>query len=108
MVGSEAIDYEVAAIPDPEKRRKVTALLRVACTKVWFDANIKSRAEVLVSMGFKPLDSLHLACAEAGSASAFLTVDDRLLGRARKLACELNVAVNNPVEWLMEGPHYEH
>lgn len=42
---------------------------------------IKSRALALEQTGFKALDALHLACAEAGGAEGFLTCDDRLIRR---------------------------
>jgi len=48
----------------------------------------------------KPLDSLHLALAEASGASFFLTTDDRLLHSAKKM--DLRVTILNPVPWLIE------
>ena len=42
---------------------------------------IRTRAHELVGSGQKPLDALHLACAEAAGANWFLTCDDRLVNR---------------------------
>ena len=43
--------------------------------------SLKSRALALEQAGFKALDALHLACAEAAGTERFLTCDDRLIRR---------------------------
>ncbi len=53
-------------------------------------------------MGFIGFDAVHLACAEIGKADVFLTTDDRLLKIARQRAVELQVRVENPLDWLKE------
>ncbi len=53
-------------------------------------------------LGFKALDALHVACAEAGGADALLTVDDRMLAKAQGLKSNLRVRVENPILWLMD------
>ena len=53
-------------------------------------------------LGFKPLDALHIACAETAGADVLLTTDDRLLRRAERQAGDLDVAVANPLRWLEE------
>ena len=42
---------------------------------------VKSRAKELQRNGLKPLDALHIACAETAGASYFLTCDDRVIRR---------------------------
>jgi predicted nucleic acid-binding protein len=43
------------------------------------------RANDLQSLGYKPFDALHIACAEAARVDAFLTTDDRLKFRSQFL-----------------------
>ena len=54
-----------------------------------------------MTFGIKPLDALHLALAETGSADYFCSCDDRLLQNAKKVE-DLMVKVVNPVELVQE------
>jgi len=72
------------------------------------DDKIKQRSQEIMRIGFKPFDSLHLACAEAAQADVFLTTDDRLLSKAKKNQGKINVIAENPVSWLMEVTANEH
>ncbi|MFB2897341.1 hypothetical protein ACE1CI_30865 [Aerosakkonemataceae cyanobacterium BLCC-F50] len=68
-----------------------------------------TRTQQLESLGFGLYDSFHLACAEAAKADIFLSTDvrvaspkeNRLLKNARRYENQLQVAVNNPVIWLI-------
>jgi len=62
----------------------------------------QTRAQELERLGFKALDALHVACAEAGGADVLLTVDDRMLAKAQGLKNKLRVRVENPILWMME------
>ena len=63
---------------------------------------MQARAEELERLGFKALDALHIACAEAASADALLTTDDRMQAKAKEIQDKLHVRVENPILWLME------
>jgi predicted nucleic acid-binding protein len=101
LIGSEAIDLEIAQIPEPERLQKVRHALSVAKTKVPASDTIKQRARQIAELGFKSYDALHLASAEAAQAEIFLTTDDRLLKKATREAERLQVESANPVFWLM-------
>ena len=65
---------------------------------------IEMRARNLLTYRVKPMDALHLACAEAASVRYFCTCDDRLLKRAKGIA-DLRVNVVSPLELVEElGP----
>jgi len=83
LAGSEVIEYEISLTPDLEKREKVLAFTGLAHDRIKIDAGIKKRANNLVGMGFKPLDALHLACAESVFAEVLLTTDDKFLNKAK-------------------------
>ena len=66
------------------------------------DAGVEKRALELKRAGLKPLDALHVACAEKAKAEIFLTTDDNLLSKALKNKRTLKVKVENPLRWVME------
>ena len=102
LLGSEAIDAEIAQIPDADRREAVTLLASLAITQVIVSELFEERARELVQLGFKAYDTLHIACAEAGNADILLTTDDRLSRKAAKHSNVLQVRLQNPVLWLLE------
>lgn len=102
LLGSEAIDFELSRLVDVDKRQKVLSLASLATSKIVISEAVEIRARQLQTYGFHPLDSLHLACAEAGNADIFLTTDDRLLRGVLRNRSIVQVASANPVLWLME------
>ena len=102
LLGSEAVEYEVSRIPDEEQRHKVLHLASIACVKQVVSAGVQARAEELEGLGFKALDALHIACAEAASADVLLTSDDRMQAKAKEFQDKLHVRVENPILWLVE------
>jgi predicted nucleic acid-binding protein len=103
MIGSDAIDDEIAAIRDPVHRARTRRLASYASEHVPVDADLTRRGETLESMGFRSYDSMHIACAEAAGADALLTTDDALVRRARRLREVLGLHVANPLTWRNEG-----
>jgi len=101
MLGSEAIDAEIAQTPDVERRKRLMLLASLAMNKVIVNKQVESRAMELVQLEFKAYDSLHIACAEMGNAE-MLTTDDRLIRKAAMHSSVLQVRVQNPVLWLLE------
>ncbi len=63
------------------RRLWVDHCLRLATHAATLNEAIRTRAHELVGIGQKPLDALHLACAESARADWFLTCDDRLIKR---------------------------
>jgi predicted nucleic acid-binding protein len=101
-ISSEAITLEISRAPDPERRRRVQVLASRAHRKVILGQFELVRAEHLERLRFSGFDALHLACAERGGATVFLTTDDKLLRKAAARAKELQVQVRNPLTWLRE------
>jgi hypothetical protein len=102
MIGSGAIDDEIAAIRDPERRQRVQEFARTATEYVTLGPDTRRRSLPLEGMGFKGYDSLHLSCAEAARADVLLTTDDAFVRRAHRLQHDLRVRVANPLSWLKE------
>lgn len=101
LIGSSVLEFELgrAAL---RRREAVLNMLAAQTESVQLDQTGYNRAEELMRLGLRPLDSLHLACAEAARCTAFLTTDDGVLKKAAKHATQLKVDVRNPVDWLLE------
>jgi len=99
VLGSDAIDYEISKMPDNDKRLMVRILSSVHDAHVRIDAGVEKRALELKKTGLKPLDALHVACAEKGKAEILLTTDDNLLSKTLKNRRALKVKIENPLKW---------
>lgn len=100
LVSSGAIDFELLKLPDVDRYEQIQTIYAVASERIRLTEQTEKRAVFFQQNGLKPFDSLHLALAEAGKVSVFLTTDDRLLRAAKKLNLKIKIA--NPVSWLME------
>jgi predicted nucleic acid-binding protein len=99
-VSSEAVDFEIDQMPDVERKAAVQSLITTVNQYITIQQAEEVRARQLDSLGFRPLDALHIACAESSGADVFLTTDDRLLNLASRLSAQIHVQVANPLPWL--------
>lgn len=102
LLSSEVVDFEIAEIPDDDRRQRVSLLSSASRSSVRVDETTTKRATELCMLGFQSVDALHLACAEKGGADILLTTDDRLVQKASQNKAGLKVKVVNPVRWLIE------
>lgn len=102
LIGSMVLDSEIDQTPDPERKQQVKDILNLAQTKISLTEEIRERSQLLVRLGFKSFDALHLAYAESAKVDVFLTTDDRLLNKATLNQAILEVSVKNPIPWLMK------
>jgi hypothetical protein len=65
LVASEYLDFEISQTPDPERAQRVRALVGSATPRVAISPRVATRARALEKFGFRGLDALHLAAAEA-------------------------------------------
>lgn len=99
-IGSDVLDYELRNTADESRRRRLLLLARWISSSQPLQPSIVQRAESLEVLGFKDVDALHLASAEAARVDVFLTTDDRLLRRARRHQSALAPRVVNPLNWI--------
>jgi hypothetical protein len=104
IIGSDALQAELAANGDPDRRLGAEELAGFAKEHVRTNEDVLRRGQSLERMGFGVYDSLHVACAEAAGADVLLTTDDALIRRARRLQHEVGIRVANPLTWLKERP----
>jgi predicted nucleic acid-binding protein len=96
IVRSPAHDVENERNPREDRRLATLLWLDAAVLRVSASREAAERSRVLASLGFSPLDALHLAFAEQSQAKWFVTTDDRLLKRAKKHRAQLRVQVLKP------------
>ncbi len=102
LIGIEAIEHEISRIPDAERRSKVEQIASISREKTIVDESIVSRVREIEMQGLiKPMDALHLACAER-SADVMLTTDDEILRAAIRMSADIKVIVMNPARWLLD------
>jgi predicted nucleic acid-binding protein len=103
LISSEAIDYEISRIPEVERRSKAERIASISREKIVVDDSIVSRSREIEKEGLKPMDALHLACAER-SADIMLTTDDEIVRAAMKKSASISIKVRvmNPARWLLD------
>jgi len=79
---------EIAAAPDPARKRSVQTMLNDLGVQVTVDRKMaRQRAETLHAQGMGVADAVHVAYAEAAGCD-FVTVDDRLLRQCRRIGVQ--------------------
>ncbi|MFO7633884.1 MAG: hypothetical protein R6W76_15170, partial [Caldilinea sp.] len=71
LVSSEVLEFELAQNPDQQRKVYVEQILYGAALKVVVNDAIASRAKELEARGFRGMDAVHLACAEAANVDYF-------------------------------------
>jgi predicted nucleic acid-binding protein len=102
LVRSPAHDFENERNPREDRRLATRLWLETATVSVASSQAAADRARALATLGFGPLDALHLAFAEASSARWFVTTDDRLLKAAIRHREQLRVEVVVPEQVPLE------
>ena len=82
FVGSDALNYEIAQIPDARRREPVERLLRLCSSFVELTDEIEAQAASFEKSGIKAFDAYQLASAMAEKADYFCTTDDRFRRKA--------------------------
>lgn len=98
LVTSSVISFENSKNPFPERRKWVSICLKLSNCFLIIDDVKKKRAKEIEKKGIKPLDALHLSCAESEETEYFLTCDDKI---AKRYMGE-TMAVLNPVEFIFK------
>ncbi|MBN1993308.1 MAG: PIN domain-containing protein [Anaerolineae bacterium] len=98
LVTSAVVDYENSRNPHQLRRAWVNRVAAFAADRQLVNEEIRQRADTLEQDGLKPLDALHIACAETVKADYFVTCDDRFINRYRRLQQGTELIVCNPTE----------
>ena len=96
LVRSPAHLVENDANPREDRRLAAALWIDGAAVNVPLAAAVEVGAGELVALGVRPLDALHVACAERAAARWFVTCDDELLKLAGRLGDALRTLVVAP------------
>ncbi len=107
-ISSEVSTFEANQNLDLRQRLQVKFLLNYVHRVISVGTTETLRGKHLESLGFKPFDALHLACAESGNVDLLLTTDDQMLRKAKRISSQLHSRVENPLTWLQEVTENEH
>jgi predicted nucleic acid-binding protein len=107
LVVSPAHRFENSRNPREDRRLATDLWLQKADRSVDFTPDIDERARLLTSIGFGPLDALHLAFAEMAEARWFVTTDDRLLRRAVDQRDQIRLDVVRPDQLALDQENDE-
>lgn len=98
LVSSSVLEYENSLNLYAVKQQFMNQYLQMAIMRQQVNEPIRQRAEQLEQQGIKPIDALHVACAEAANSNYFISCDKRLINRCQVLA----IVTLNPVDFIVE------
>ncbi len=96
---SYILDFENNANPFEERRVQIQRWKEVADSFVTETEQILIKMNELTTVGLKPLDALHVACAVSLQCKYFLTVDKGIL---RKTTRYSEIIITNPVGYIID------
>jgi len=96
---SYILDFENNANPFSERRVEIQRWKALADSSVNETEDILLKMNELTSVGLKPLDALHIACAVSSQCEYFLTVDKGIL---KKMTENSEIKIINPVNFIIE------
>ena len=102
LIRSRAQLLENSLNPVQSRRESVDLWLSQGPVAELSDAALERRIAELLGLGFQNFDSFHIASAELARATAFVTVDIRLLRTSARQAHALAVRIVDPIQFLEE------
>jgi predicted nucleic acid-binding protein len=98
LLWSFMIDYENSLNPYNDVRQEIKMASALANETVVPDDFIAAKAREFETIGIRPRDAIHLACALKGEAEYFLTCDDKLIKKVSGLG--INIKIINPLKFI--------
>ena len=92
LIRSDALEFELARIPNQERREQAMEILNQAKMRTFCSDQVIALAEQLENTGVQAMDALHLALASLANADFFATCDDNLLRKGKQfpdLSCNV-------------------
>ena len=85
LIWSSVLDFECQNNPFEERRHAIIQWRWLAKAILTTNSEIINQAKMHQAQGIGQFDALHVACAIAGQADLFITTDDRLINKMRKI-----------------------
>lgn len=102
IISSDALIYENERMYDPERKLRIRTYLSLAKCHIELSDRIIERAKEIINVGFKALDALHIAMAEAGNADYFITCDSNIIKKGEKFHDKLKIKITSILEFFAE------
>lgn len=83
LITSDILKFEIRKCQNIIRREYAEEVLKIARVNISLTEEIKKRATELEGFGFRGVDALHIASAEAGNADFFCTCDDGIIKKAK-------------------------
>ncbi|MCB1089688.1 MAG: PIN domain-containing protein [Verrucomicrobiae bacterium] len=96
LAWSYLLDFENSANPSEERRESIARWRRLAATDTAESEVILDLARAIHQVGLKELDALHIAAAISLGCDIFLTTDDGILKRRKKIS---GIRILNPIDY---------
>lgn len=97
---SYILDFENANNPFIERRLEIMKWKALASYDIEENQNILTNMNKFITLGLKPLDSLHISCAIELKCDYFLTVDKGILKRSGKIS--KSIAILSPIDLILK------
>jgi predicted nucleic acid-binding protein len=98
LLWSFMIDYENSLNPYNDVRQEIEMASALANETVVPDDFIIAKAREFETIGIRPREAIHLACALKGEAEYFLTCDNKLIKKSSELG--INLKIMNPLKFI--------
>lgn len=101
LITSDILRFEIRKCQNVVRREYAQDVLKSAIVDVSLTEEIRKRAAELEGFGFRGVDALHLASAEAGKADFFCTCDDEIIKKAKSKKM-IKTKVLSPTDLIKE------
>lgn len=99
LVNSFALEYENSRNPNIENMLKISDLLGYSTDYIFCDEGILDRSQELEKYGLMGMDAVHIACAEKAKADFFVTCDDNLIKKLKRID-NIRIAPYNVIDFV--------
>lgn len=99
LVNSFALGYENSKNPNVENMLKISDLLGYSTDYISCDEGILDRSQEFEKYGLMGMDAVHIACAEKAKADFFVTCDDNLIKKLKRID-DIRIAFYNLIDFV--------
>ena len=85
LLNSFALEYENSKNPNIENMLKISDFLRHSRHYISYNKGVLERSLEFEKYGLMGIDAVHIACAEKAKANFFVTCDDNLIKRLKRI-----------------------
>lgn len=97
LIWSYILDYENRRNPFRERTIRISNFKNYAIEDVEESPTILTSSQYLQQVGFSKIDSLHVSCAIFANCDYFLTTDDKILTRSKRIE---TIAIDDPIGFI--------